>query len=177
MRFLLLLTLFACTGLPSHEASAKYQRKHWRHWTDRDRNCLNTRQEILKARSLTPVILNEKGCKVVAGRWHDYYFPEVLEDPKKVDIDHLIPLKHAHENGGAGWSRKQKEAFANDPENLVITNRKYNRQKGAQGIDTWLPLHREYACKYMHDWMRVKNKYALQISESERHAVSGCSNK
>lgn len=174
MRHLVLFALLACSSLPSQNASAKYQRKHWRHWTDRDKNCLNTRQEILKARSLVPVTMNKRGCTVVKGKWNDYYFPETLENAKQVDIDHLIPLKHAHESGGARWSKKRKEEFANDPENLVITNRKYNRQKGAQGIDTWLPVHREYACKYMRDWIKVKTKYALQISQAERNAVVGC---
>jgi hypothetical protein len=146
----------------------KYNRKTWDHWIDEDKNCLNTRAEILKKRSIGEVNLSKKGCSVVSGLWEDYYYPEKHQLAKDVDIDHLVPLKNAHDSGGFAWSENQKREFANDEENLVITNRKYNRQKGSQGIDTWLPVDKVYACKYIKDWMKIKNKYGLKISESEQ---------
>jgi hypothetical protein len=86
---------------------------------------------------------------------------------KQIDVDHLIPLKHAYDTGGANWSPEKKEQFANDPENLVITNKKYNRQKGAKGIDQWLPVNKAYACKYVRDWIKVKKKYGLNLLKDE----------
>jgi hypothetical protein len=151
-------------------AEAKYVRKEWKHWIDLDKNCLNTREEILKARSKTPIISSKKGCKIKGGTWDDYYYPEIITDIKQADVDHLVPLKHAYDSGGADWSKEKKEKFANDPENLVITNKKYNRSKGAKGIDKWLPINREYACRYIKHWMRIKNKYRLSLSESEIHS-------
>lgn len=151
---------------PSEKIS-KYSRKDWPHWSDMDKNCINTRHEVLKARSKTAVILDKKGCKVKSGEWNDYYYSEVHTSPKKIDLDHLIPLKHAHENGGQTWSKLEKGHFANDPENLVITNSKYNRKKGAKGIDEWLPVDHTYACRYISDWIRLKKKYKLSFSSSE----------
>jgi hypothetical protein len=152
-------------------ASGKYNRKHWKHWIDEDKDCQNTRQEILIDRSLTPVQLNKKGCTVKSGKWMDYYYPEVHTNASLVDIDHLVPLMNAHQTGGALWTRKLKEQFANDPENLVVTDRKYNRAKGPKGIDAWLPINREYACKYIRDWVKVKKKYNLVLTEKEAHTV------
>ncbi len=151
--------------------SQKYNRKEWKHWTDKDRNCLNTRHELLKSRSLTKVTYEKNRCKVKSGRWADYYYPEYHISASEVDIDHLIPLKNAHLNGGSRWSLKDKEKFANDPENLVITKKSYNRKKGDKGIDAWLPVHKDYACKYIKDWKRLKTKYNLQFSQAETHTI------
>lgn len=171
MKFLIALTLLSCA--PQFEAASiqKYQRKHWKHWTDSDRDCQNTRAEILIARSLTSVSFDRKGCKVMRGKWNDYYFPEVHTLASFVDIDHLVPLKHAHQTGGNKWSKKKKEEFANDPENLVITNKKYNREKGHKGIDQWLPVGQSYACKYIKDWIKIKKKYQLEITSAEKNTI------
>ncbi|MFP5386167.1 MAG: HNH endonuclease family protein, partial [Bacteriovoracia bacterium] len=168
----LLLALIIVTS-SAHQSvvTQKYNRKHWKHWTDADRDCQNTRHEILISRSLLPVSFDRKKCVVMRGKWNDYYYPEVHTWASRVDIDHLVPLKNAHETGGAGWSKKKKKAFANDPENLVITNLKYNRKKGSKGIDKWLPVHQDYACKYIKDWMKIKKKYSLKITEAENMAI------
>lgn len=165
----------------SVHANEKYNRKDWKHWIDEDRNCLNTRHEILKKRSLEKVVLSKKGCSVKQGLWDDYYYPEKLTQVNEVDIDHLVPLKHAFDAGGKNWSKEKKKNFANDEENLVITNRKYNREKGSQTISTWLPVHKSYACKYLNDWMKIKKKYQLEISKDEQSTfdlgIKGCESK
>jgi hypothetical protein len=165
------------TSSMPHRAEIKhstYHRSEWKHWTDKNRDCFDTRAEILRARSLESVKTNKQGCRVITGKWQDYYYPETHTLASKVDIDHLVPLKYAHDHGAAIWSEEKKEVFANDSENLVITNKRYNRQKGAKGIDQWLPVNKAYACKYMRDWIKVKTKYKLLIKKEERHAVEGC---
>jgi hypothetical protein len=173
-KFLILLVAISCTQ--QFGIQIKYLRSDWPHWSDQDKNCRNTRQEILASRSLVPVTFKPNGCTVKAGRWDDYYYPEIHTNSKKVDIDHLIPLKHAHDSGGADWTVAQKEKFANDPENLVITNRSYNRLKGAKTIAQWLPVHKKYACRYIHDWIRIKKKYGLKLGPEEVKTLSqsGC---
>ena len=211
--FLSLLIVFSCSThqVRNTHLGSKYLRSDWHHWSDPDGNCLDTRAEILKKRSLVAVKMDKRGCRVKSGKWNDYYYPETLleaklvdidhvvplkhahgvgaaswgpsekekfaNDPetlleaKLVDIDHVVPLKHAHGVGAASWDSLEKEKFANDPENLVITNRSYNRQKGAKRIDQWLPRHRDYACKYVSDWVKIKKKYALRLNDSERSTV------
>jgi hypothetical protein len=171
MNKLSLLLLFL-VSFATIAKNSKYNRKEWSHWADENKNCINTRNEILKSRSLVPVQMKPSGCAVLTGKWKDYYYAEVLTDSKKIDIDHLIPLKHAYEVGGAVWPKEMKKQFANDPENLVITNRRYNRQKGAKTISEWLPVDPSYACKYYKDWMNVKKKYQLHIAEEEIKAIN-----
>lgn len=163
--------LFLAISCAQTDSIAKYQRKEWKHWSDENRDCLNTRAEILKKRSLVPVVMNKKKCGVISGKWKDYYYSEIHTEAKKIDIDHIVALKNAHATGASNWSKKRKEEFANDPENLVITNRTYNRQKGAKGIDKWLPTEREYACKYAKDWYKIKVKYALNITSTEQMSL------
>jgi hypothetical protein len=175
MKIVLLTALLisSCAHDPkTSQAPTKYSRKEWKHWTDHDRNCLDMRHEILKTRSLTPPSLNARGCKVLRGQWEDYYFPKNLSIASNVDIDHLVPLKNAHESGGYAWSKRQRETFANDPRVLVITDLKYNRQKGSKGIDRWLPAQKSYACKYVKDWIRVKREYRLHLLEAEKQTIT-----
>lgn len=168
--FFTLLLISACAQLPSQKP-VPYNRKHWPHWTDKDKDCQNTRHEILIQRSLTPVTLDKKGCKVLGGKWSDYYYPETHTRSKNVDIDHLIPLKHANSIGASIWTKQEKEKFANDPDNLVITNKTYNRKKGAKTIAQWLPVNQDYACKYIKDWVRLKKKYQLTITNEEKKTI------
>lgn len=163
----LIISLIVCF---STDNSFAYDREDWPHWIKSSGTCLNTRQEILRSRSLTSVIFKgKKGCAVDTGKWDDFYYPETLTRSSDIDIDHVIPLKYADDLGGSRWSREAKQKFANDPDNLVITNKKFNRQKGAKGITQWLPVNRQYACRYMNRWFAVKNKYKLPISNEEKH--------
>lgn len=146
-------------------AKEKYNRKEWGVWRDEDGNCLNTRHEILKTRSLVPVKIN--GCRVISGKWNDFYFSEVLSSSSEVDIDHVVPVHHAFYHGAKNWSQAEKAKFYNDFENLVITNKKYNRQKGSNDFTSWSPVNKTYACKYAKKWFYIKQKYKLVISEKE----------
>ena len=148
-----------------------YVRGDWKHWIDRDSDCQDERAEFLIRESLIPVKLDKKGCLVKSGKWKDFYYDEVLTDASKIDIDHVVPLKHAFDHGGALWTRAKKEKFANDPLNMVITNLKYNRSKGPKSISEWVPINFNYACKYAKRWMGIKKKYKLSIKKSEVEAV------
>ena len=157
--------------LDLNPAPKAYKRAYFNHWLDSDGDCQDLRAELLIQHSQKKVTFKKgsKGsaCLVKYGRWDDFYYNETLTDADNIDIDHVVPLKHAWDTGAREWSAKERERFANDTENLVITNRKYNRQKSAQTPLTWMPINRQYACKYMKKWMYVKKKYGLSISKDE----------
>lgn len=148
----------------------EYKRSEWKHWSSQG-NCLNTRAVVLKERSLKEVIFKKRkdgrSCAIERGLWKDFYYNEQIEQAALVDIDHIVPLHHAHETGGGQWSAELKEIFANDPQNLAITNRKYNRQKGSKTPLEWMPVERRYSCRYMKTWMEIKKKYSLSITPKE----------
>jgi hypothetical protein len=171
---LALWLLSSCATFPKHVP--KFERSEWRYGQDENKNCLDTRAEVLKARSLVPVTMNKRGCRVMTGKWNDYYYPKSYHKASELHIDHLVPLRHAHGAGGHAWSLSTKQAFANDPENLVITGKRYNQIKGAQTVATWLPSEHPYACRYLRDWIKIKKKYKLPLPREERDAVIGCGN-
>ena len=47
------------------------------------------------------------------GEWFDPYTGETVTDATRLDIDHMIPLKNAHDSGGWAWDESRKAAFAN----------------------------------------------------------------
>jgi len=152
--------------------SGKYERKSWPHWTDEDRDCQNTRAEMLIRDSLAPVkFKRNKGCSVSHGKWLAPYTGETYTKASKLDIDHIVPLYHAHQTGGANWSRTEKRAFANDPKNLLVTSAKANRSKGAKSPARWKPPLKSYWCSYAEKWRYVKQKYRLKISVPEAQSL------
>lgn len=160
---------------PMHAAADPYDRREWRHWTDDDHDCQDTRTEVLVAESETPVeFRDERHCKVARGRWTCPYTGQLVTDPRRLDVDHLVPLENANRSGGWRWSRAKKRAYANDlmdPEHLVAVLASANRSKGAKGPDGWLPSRSAFRCAYVRHWRAVKRRWALSSSTIEERAI------
>ena len=157
---------------PRATHTSSYNRKNWPHWIDEDGDCQNTRAEMLIRDSLSPVkFKRNKGCNVTWGEWIGPYTGQHFTKASDLDIDHIVPLKHAHTTGGAGWSRAQKRSFANDPNNLLVTSASANRKKGAKGPARWKPPLKSYWCTYARKWRQVKTQYQLTISIPEERSL------
>ena len=115
-----------------------YDRSDWKHWTDEDGDCQDARQEVLIAESLVAVTFEtDRECEVASGRWFAAFTGTTVGDPGDLDVDHLVPLKNAHNSGAAHWSPERKEEYANylaDPDHLIAVTRGANRSKGARGL-------------------------------------------
>ena len=163
-------------GLPT------YDRDDWKHWTDVDGDCQDTRQEVLITESSVPVTFRDEGsCRVATGRWTGPYTGEVVDDPGKLDVDHVVPLANAHLSGAHGWSSERKELFANSlsyPGHLVAATAAANRSKGRKGPDEWRPPDRTYWCRYAMDWVAIKTEWGLTATGAEaaalREMLAGC---
>lgn len=149
----------------------KYNRRDWKHWIDQDHDCQDTRQEVLIRDSLVPVTFKTaKHCKVLKGKWRCPYSGKIFTDPKDLDIDHLVPLKNAHQSGGGFWDKLRKKFYANNlknPKALLAVWKKLNRQKGSKGPDRWKPPLKVGWCDYAKDWQKVKNNWGLLITLEE----------
>jgi len=168
MRLIPLLLLF-----PASIAFAQYDRSDWRHWQDFDGDCQNTRHELLISESLSEVTFtNSRNCTVRTGRWLGPYTGSYFTLASDVDIDHVIPLKYASDHGGQAWSSLLKMVFANDPDNLLVTQDNANQSKGAKGPSEYLPRI-EYQCEYARKWKFLASKYELSIDQADRSLING----
>lgn len=152
-----------------------YDRSLYRHWIDVDGDCQNTRHEVLIAESQIPVQFDARGCKVVAGRWYDPYTDQIFTDPRRLDVDHLVPLAETHRSGADVWTSQRRRDYANDlghPDTLIAVDAGANRSKGANDPAEWLPPNDDYHCEYVAAWVRVKAKWRLQMDGGERAAIA-----
>ena len=113
--------------------SSKYSRKEWRHWVKEEKGGFDTRQRVLIEESLIAPMLKVGSKKVVKSRWYGAYTDQIFKDPKKLDIDHLVPLGETHRSGGCKWSKDKKKEYANHlkhKEELIAVSSRANRVKG-----------------------------------------------
>jgi hypothetical protein len=150
------------------ENKKKYSRKLWRHWTDADKDCQNTRIEVLVRDNVGDLIFrSKKSCKITTGKWISLFSGKTIINPSFMDIDHIVPLKHAFLTGGNLWDKKMKETFANDLDNLIAVESRLNRQKSSKSILRWLPPYKNNWCTYITKWIFIKQKYRLLVTSNE----------
>lgn len=137
-------------------------------WTDGDHDCQSTRDEILVRDNRGKLVYAARGsCRVLSGHWTCPYSGVQLRMATDLAIDHVVPLAHAMECGAGAWTREQRMAFANDPENLIAVERHINESKGAKGVVKWKPPEIDFWPEYARRWKAIKLKYGLTISPLE----------
>ena len=168
-------TSLAIAVAPIPTDIAEYNRSHWKHWTDEDGDCQDARQEVLISESLVEVTYeSERKCRVETGRWYGAFTGIYVEAPGDLDIDHLVPLKNAHDSGGWAWSSARKPEYANhlgNPDHLIAVTKGANRSKGAKGPEEWRPPDEGYWCQYATDWTEVKMEWGLTMTQRETVAI------
>jgi hypothetical protein len=95
----------------SETNSGTYSRKAFKHWIDADRDCEDTRAEVLIRESTTTV---GGKCTIKTGTWTSMYDDLVVTMASRLDVDHIVPLKEAWESGAATWSSEVRTKYAND---------------------------------------------------------------
>ena len=150
---------------------AGYSRARFPHWIDQGNGC-NTRDLVLK-RQGQGVLVNGT-CKITAGSWMSAYDAVTYTDPRKLDIDHLVPLADAWRSGARTWTDDQRQDFANDltrPQ-LIAVSLTQNRAKGDQDPSQWKPPNRDFWCQYAEDWVTVKYFWKLTVTVAEKAALT-----
>ena len=152
-----------------------YDRDDWRHWTDEDRDCMNTRHEVLLEESLGEVTFKDsRRCSVLTGEWYGAFTSRTFTDASDLDVDHFVPLSNAHRSGAWGWSAEKKRMFANsldDPGHLIAVENSANRAKGDKGPERWRPSNRAFWCEYAETWARIKHEWDLTATSAEASAL------
>jgi len=154
-------------------------------WADVDRNGCDTRDDVLR-RDLTSVAVTAGtgGCEVTTGTLADPYsgtripFTRGVDTSSAVQIDHVVALSNAWQTGADAWSPNKREAFANDPLNLLAVQGRLNEQKSDGDSATWLPPATGIRCAYVARQVAVKAKYGLWVIPPEQAAttriLTGC---
>lgn len=173
MRYLLLTLLL----IPVSTLAQDYNRDEWRHWIDLDRDCQNTRQELLISTSFVKVTFtNEKECTVAAGIWVDSHTGRAHAQASELHVDHVIPLKYASDAGGWEWPPLLKELFANDLDNIAAISVYQNTSKGERGPSRYMPPTNQ--CEYVRKWALLANKYDLDLLAADKvqikRTLEGC---
>lgn len=153
-----------------------FDRGLYRHWSDADGNCRDTRQEVLVAESLAPPTMSSDGCKVVSGRWYDPFTGATFTDPGELDVDHRVPLSEAHRSGAHRWDAERRAAYANDlshPDTLIAVDKSANRSKGDGDPLSWMPPDYGYWCPYAARWRATKQRWELEEDLLEGWWIDG----
>ena len=141
--------------------AAEYNRSDYGRWIDADKDCQNTRAEVLSNASESPV----HGCVITSGTWVDPYTGEVFTDASGLDIDHIVPLKVIHDRAGYAWTRERKRWAYNAEVNLTVSSARANRQKGAKGLSEWLPAIDQ--CTYANEYLMAAEVLGVPVTEAE----------
>nr|WP_246223229.1 DUF1524 domain-containing protein [Alteromonas profundi] len=152
---------------------SEYSRDLFPHWVDDDKDCQDTRAEVLITQSSIPVVFTDKSnCQVTTGAWYDPYTDKVYYDDDDLDIDHIVPLKWAYEHGADDWPLALRREFANAPINTIAVYSRANRSKGAKGPSTWMPSNHSYRCKYLDKFIKITEVFKLEFKPRERRVIN-----
>ena len=183
--------------LPVHaEEKASYNREKmygqaWDYRADgterTGKGSCNTRDEIL-ARDLQNAQIASDGCKVLSGTLIEPYTGKTVTykrgskskggNSEELPIDHIVALSEANRSGGAELTQQQRHALANDPLNLITSDRVQNSdRKGDKDAAGFIPPNPAFQCKYVDLQIQVKAKYGLSIDKAEHDAMQNVLDK
>ncbi|MCV7174898.1 HNH endonuclease family protein [Mycolicibacterium sphagni] len=146
-------------------------------WNDpTDHSGCDTRNRVLAAQLTNPV-LAANGCTVESGTLADPYTGTAMpytraDHGHTIQIDHIIPLKLAWDAGANAWTSAQRQAFANDPVELLAVSAAQNEAKSDSGVARWLPPNTAFDCTYITDYLKVAVKYSLPITTADRDTAA-----
>lgn len=147
-----------------------YTRSLFGGWIDANKNCRNTRDEVLVRDSRTRVT---NRCSVYGGTWLSYYDKKTWRKSFQVQVDHLVPLAEAWDSGGYEWDAATRVRFANDlgdKRTLVPVTAALNGAKEADDPASWMPP--KGRCRYVAEWVAVKLRWRLSADKREHAKVA-----
>lgn len=155
------------------ENNAGYDRaRYFGDWNDTNRDCQNTRQEVLVQESKAALAYTSRGCTASRGRWVTSWDNRVHTYASTVQIDHTVPVHEAWGSGARYWSQARRVAFYNDlgdARSLSAQTSALNSAKQARGPESWMPPANR--CAYIGQWIAVKIRWGLRVDSAEKAAL------
>lgn len=141
-----------------------------------DKECLNTRAKVLIRDSKRPVVFRDNNkCVVAGGSWYDPYTGRTWQSASDIQIDHVVPLKHAFVTGAWKWDFKSRCVYGNfmaDNYHLLPVQGRENMSKGDSSPDDYMPPLAQSACGYVQIWLQIKLAWGLVIYPREADAIN-----
>lgn len=166
----------AVKSLPvAAESNSGYDRnRYFGQWIDANKDCQNTRQEVLLQETrATAKYTSSRRCTVKSGKWVTTWDSKTHYSASTVQIDHLVPVHEAWGSGAKKWTQAKRVAFYNDISDKRTLNAQtsaLNSSKGARGPEQWLPPKNR--CAYVRDWVAVKKRWGLSVDSVEKAALT-----
>ena len=160
-------------------------------WTDDNsapggRNGCDTRNDILERDLVNKTYVSISRCPraVATGTLHDPYtnltiaFTRGAQTGAAVQIEHIVPLAYAWDQGARNWTDDMRIRFANDPANLIAVQGQVNQDKGDSEPALWMPPNAAFHCQYAMQFIEVLRGYSLPVDAPSvpalRQAASTC---
>ncbi|WP_285599364.1 HNH endonuclease family protein [Kineosporia sp. NBRC 101731] len=152
-----------------------YERdKFGKDWLDVDKDCQDTRSEVMQRDSQVKVTFySASRCAVLTGKWTSPYDGRTWTDAQKLEIDHVVALSEAWKSGASKWKKKKRLRYANDlgyTWTLKPVTRSVNQDKVDQDPAEWLPA--KSRCTYARQWVAIKYRWKLSIDTAEKRALT-----
>jgi hypothetical protein len=145
-------------------------------WTDDNaapggHNGCDTRNDILDRDLVDKTYVSISRCPnaVATGTLHDPYTSETInlvrgnQTGAAVQIDHLVPLAYAWDQGARNWTDEMRVRFANDPANLLAVDGPINEDKSDGEPAVWMPPNHAFWCQYAVQFAAVLRGYGLPV--------------
>jgi hypothetical protein len=160
----------------SESGFSTYVRAKFAYPMDANRDCQNTRAEVLLQETKASVTYTTASrCYVKTGKWYSYYDGIYVTSASGVQIDHLVPLHQAWVSGARSWTSGDLTRYGNDltygPSLVAVTSRT-NLSKSDQDPAHWLPPRVASRCTYAIQWVEVKYRWRLTMDSAERAALA-----
>jgi hypothetical protein len=146
-----------------------YQRDLFPHWSDISGSGCTARQDALLAQAIGLVQRDlVRPCVVVEGDWYSPFDGSTYSGPpSEIDVDHVVALAEAWDSGASQWTTARREQFANDPLNLLVTDRGTNREKADLDAGEWKPDRGDAWCVTASMMILPKLRYEMTIDRAE----------
>ncbi|MEX7469051.1 HNH endonuclease family protein [Mycobacterium adipatum] len=145
-------------------------------WTDDTdapggHNQCDTRNDILDRDLIDKRYVAISRCPraVATGVLHDPYtsmtinFQRGNKTGAAVQIEHIVPLAYAWDQGARNWTDEMRVRFANDPANLLAVDGPTNQDKSDREPARWMPPNQAFHCQYAVQFIAVLRDYGLAV--------------
>ncbi len=160
-------------------------------WTDDNsapggHNGCDTRNDILDRDLVDKTYVSISRCPtaVATGVLHDPYTNVVISFARgnqtgaAVQIEHIVPLAYAWDQGARTWTDEMRVRFANDPANLLAVQGEANQDKEDKEPALWMPPNTAFHCQYAMQFIAVLRGYGLPVDAPSvpalRQAANSC---